>query len=702
LLRLKLRIAEDYGADIDSYPTYATLRRFLRVRFDHPFLRDGDNLWFFFAGHGIRHEDRDYLMPIDGDPGDVANTAIPLHYVTERLSRSGADNVILLVDACRAEGRRAGLGVGQERQQGVITLFSCSPREASYEIDELQHGAFTHVLLEGLRLQEESNCATVERLYQYLQHYVPQIAQRYKQVQQTPYGRIEPPNKNHLILLPRRAYLSDIETLKKEAALAEARSQRQLARQLWIRVWGVSPADPEAIEGIERLARSDSDTVPPILTTPPEGERRAVSTPVPPEQPPAPTPQAEPAARSESSSPPPAAAVSQPVAQKQPPAATPQRPQSPTPRPSLPSQSPAPPGRTGSAYSLGDRMTRRKAVWIIGGAAGIGTVLAISRLASETPEQVPSPPEPTATPESISPSPTTTPDPAAGGPSLTAADFMPSEVEVVTVNAKGEIANRETKQAQVFKQSIGATILELVAIPGGTFTMGSPGDEKGRSDNEGPQHQVTVPAFLMGKYQVTQAQWRAVANLPKVDRDLNPDPSLFNGDNRPVEQVSWDDAVEFCKRLSKAAGRGFRLASEAEWEYACRAGTDTPFHFGPTITPDLANYNGNRTYGQGPKGIYRGQTTEVGSFPANAFGLYDMHGNVWEWCLDHWHDNYRGAPTDGRAWTTGGDSSRRLLRGGSWVNDPDGCRSAYRSRFTPGRRLDYLGFRVVCVSSWTL
>ncbi|MFM6071877.1 MAG: formylglycine-generating enzyme family protein, partial [Dolichospermum sp.] len=166
-----------------------------------------------------------------------------------------------------------------------------------------------------------------------------------------------------------------------------------------------------------------------------------------------------------------------------------------------------------------------------------------------------------------------------------------------------------------------------------------------------PQHEVTIKPFSMGKYPITQAQWQAVAALPQVNQELKPNPSRFKGAKRPVERVSWHDAVEFCARLSNHSQRPYRLPSEAEWEYACRAGTITPFHFGETITTELANYNGNNTYGDGPKGVYRGETTEVGSFKiANEFGLYDMHGNVWEWCQDDWHNNYEGAPTDGSAW----------------------------------------------------
>ncbi|MFM7326394.1 MAG: formylglycine-generating enzyme family protein, partial [Nodosilinea sp.] len=199
------------------------------------------------------------------------------------------------------------------------------------------------------------------------------------------------------------------------------------------------------------------------------------------------------------------------------------------------------------------------------------------------------------------------------------------------------------------------------------------------------------------KYPITQAQWRAVASLPTVKIDLDPDPSNFKGDKRPVEQVNWHEAMEFCDRLSKKLGQPYTLPSEAQWEYACRAGTTTPFHFGETITTDLANYYGNETFGSGPKGVFRQETTEVGSFPPNSFGLYDLHGNVWEWCLDHWHDSYNGAPADGTAWVTGGDSNYRIRRGGSWYYYPRTCRSASRNYYGPGHRDAFNGFRVVSV-----
>ncbi|MBJ7297627.1 MAG: formylglycine-generating enzyme family protein [Dolichospermum sp.] len=276
--------------------------------------------------------------------------------------------------------------------------------------------------------------------------------------------------------------------------------------------------------------------------------------------------------------------------------------------------------------------------------------------------------------------------------------------------------DHHSAQATGFIQDLANdTQLEMMLIPGDTFIMGSPPGELEHRDRESPQHSVTVQPFFMGKYQVTQAQWRFVAQLPQVNKELDPEPSNFKGDgstsltnNRPVEQVSWKDAVEFCDRLSQYTGRTYRLPSEAEWEYACRAGTKTPFHFGETITTDLANYDGESTYGDGVEGVNRGETTEVGSFGvANNFGLYDMHGNLDEWCLDDWHDNYKDAPTDGSAWFSSDDklsdkSGRAVLRGGSWIYFPRSCRSAYRYYNIRDSHINGIGFRVVCVVGRTL
>ena len=260
--------------------------------------------------------------------------------------------------------------------------------------------------------------------------------------------------------------------------------------------------------------------------------------------------------------------------------------------------------------------------------------------------------------------------------------------DVLTVNKQGKEIKREPCQARYFTEYLDRGVnLEMVEIPAGTFIMGAPESEVGSSEGERPQHQVTVKSFFMGKYPVTQAQWKAVAALPKIQHELTTQPSRFTGNNLPIERVSWHNAVEFCVRLSEHTGREYRLPSEAEWEYSCRAGTNTPFHFGETITPELANYNRNFK-----------QTTPVEQFPPNAFGLYDMHGNVWEWCLDAWHENYHGAPTNGTAWIDN-DNHSRVLRGGSWYAYSHYCRSANRNRYDPDYGSSDDGFRVVCVVS---
>mgnify|MGYP002778056013 CR=1 FL=1 len=293
------------------------------------------------------------------------------------------------------------------------------------------------------------------------------------------------------------------------------------------------------------------------------------------------------------------------------------------------------------------------------------------------------------------------------------------EFDVATVEVKNRLLRkpqiqitRRRHQAQYFTEKLPNNFtLDMVAIPGGAFLMGAPETEKESDSSERPQHQVTVSPFFMGKYTVTQAQWRAVATLPQVNRELKPDPSYFKGDNLPVECVTWYDSVEFCDRLSKYTGKNYRLPSEAEWEYACRAGTTTPFHFGETIMPELTNYNGKYTYGSGSQGEYRGKTTPVGSFQiANNFGLFDMHGNVWEWCSDDWHENYEGAPIDSSSWIEQNSKQRennqslndnlKMLRGGSWYIYPQYCRSA--SRFYYGNDVIGIGFRVVVGGARTL
>ncbi|MDA0265496.1 MAG: formylglycine-generating enzyme family protein [Cyanobacteria bacterium] len=254
----------------------------------------------------------------------------------------------------------------------------------------------------------------------------------------------------------------------------------------------------------------------------------------------------------------------------------------------------------------------------------------------------------------------------------------------------------ETKQARYFTEPLSTdTGLDMIWVPGGSFEMGSADDDEEGHSDERPQHRVQVPSFFMGRTPVTQAQWRAVATMPQVNQSLETDPSHFTGEKHPVESVSWYDAVEFCDRLSAHTGRTYRLPSEAEWEYACRAGTTTPFCFGPKLT-GLANFADNDEAAAGEK---QEGTTPVDTFEcANGFGLSDMHGNVWEWCLDHWHGNYDDAPTDGSAWLTDDENTSRVSRGGSWGINPWLCRSAYRFYDYPRVSFNNIGFRVICVA----
>jgi formylglycine-generating enzyme required for sulfatase activity len=284
-------------------------------------------------------------------------------------------------------------------------------------------------------------------------------------------------------------------------------------------------------------------------------------------------------------------------------------------------------------------------------------------------------------------------------------------------------------RTQVFHEELGeAERLTMVRIPAGSFQMGSAEQEPGRHANEGPVHTVTLAEFLIGQTPITQAQWRAVARWTpqqgeRWGRELNPEPAKFQGeearllagetntDGRPVERVSWEDAIEFCSRLSQRTGRNYTLPSEAQWEYVCRAGTSTAYCFGDIIYSDLANFRGTdasrfSSPAPDPQPLFREQTIPVGMFPANAWGLYDMHGNVSEWCLDSVHSSYEGGPYDGSAWEDpqAPKIEQRITRGGSWSMPPRCCRSAFRFPYrspskadVPDVLYDDVGFRLVCL-----
>jgi formylglycine-generating enzyme required for sulfatase activity/uncharacterized caspase-like protein len=615
-------------------PTRTNLQRVLRQLFDNPFMGAGDNFWFFFSGHGMRHAGRDYLMPCDGDPEDVENTAIAINFVTERLRRCGADNVVLILDACRNEGKKTGEGIGRQtaeeaRQQGVISIFSCISQEYSYEIEALQQGAFTTALLEGLGIQ--GKCATVERLEQYLKFRVPELVHQHKNTRQTPYVIAEPVNKSHLILVPRYATLADIATLKNDAYQAEVNRNLNLAEQIWIRVLAsASGQDMDAVRSLQRIERLRNSSAIPDLPqqTIPEASKSVTNTPI----------------SKPTQIPPPKATLPSPINNTQTSGAG-QFPTSTTSTRSSPSNLILP------------NWSRRRVIQTAGFAvAGLGLTIAVPRF----------------------------------WPSNSPINLKNFLFEVVTVDARGNITNRTNYEAKYFIEDLENGItLEMVQILGGTFMMGSPEAEAGRDEDESPQHQVKVPGFFMGKYEITQAQYKAI---------MDSNPSNFKGEKRPVEQVSWDEAVEFCKKLNQKTGKTYRLPTEAEWEYACRARTTTPFYFGETITTELVNYNGNYPYASAPKGEYRQQTTDVGKFPPNSFGLYDMHGNVWEWCQDIYNSNYQDAPKDGSAWLTGKDNNIMLLRGGGWIDLARYCRSADRFCRARANRYNGVGFRVVAVS----
>jgi formylglycine-generating enzyme required for sulfatase activity/uncharacterized caspase-like protein len=709
---------------IPTQPTFGRLRRFLQAQFENPLLKPGDNLWFFFAGHGSRFADQDYLMLPDSDLGDVEHTAISVNYVIQRLRRSGADNVVLFLDACRDQGSRMGLGIGEQRHQGVITFYSCTANQQSWEIDELQHGSFTHTLLQGLRVQGEANCATVERLEQYLRYQIPQLNVRYGKPPQYPYLQTEPPYKMYFILLEQAARLKDVEPLKYEASLAENKGDLLLAKQLWVRVLAVSRGDWDAVDGLERIALRQRPSSEPIIsisepiTSSLSGERsvtsestqesqiaqqaeahrqnlvrykqdftKAIEREFPLseatrsqlqqlqqslqlkddeisqiEQPLVTQKQAEYKKRQEEER-----IRQQQEAErlrrqqqaehlKQQEAERLRQQQQAEDRQQLQQyeqeSNPFSPQQA-TTITTPQRISRKRFLQLAG-LGGAGLVIAVV------------------------------------GREIFTASLQSFGFKVVTVDERGNQVNSRSGQAKFFTEDLGNNVtLEMVEIPAGSLKMGSPSGEKGRSENEGPQHTVNVPSFFMGKFAVTQEQYQQV---------MGSNPSRFKGVKRPVETVSWNDAMKFCEKLSQNRRSTYTLPSEAQWEYACRAGTTTPFHFGGTLTTELANYNGNYTYASAPKGKHREQTTEVGSFPPNAFGLYDMHGNVWEWCADTWHDSYKGAPVDGRAWIDN-NSQYRLLRGGSWYDFPDGCRSAFRNYSVRAGRDDFfnlIGFRVVC------
>lgn len=265
-------------------------------------------------------------------------------------------------------------------------------------------------------------------------------------------------------------------------------------------------------------------------------------------------------------------------------------------------------------------------------------------------------------------------------------------VTSIKLNERGDTIDRPQSHAHIFHEGLGNDVfLTMIQIPTGTFNMGSPAQEYGREAAEQPQHFVRLPGFYLGQTLVTQAQWA----------EIFPDKSVGSRgySQLPVCGISWLDAIKFCELLSTKTGRTYRLPSESEWEYACRATTTNTFAYGDTIVSSIVNHDATSPYRQAPKGLFQGKSTAVAIFPPNLFGLYDMHGNLWEWCLDEWFDNYQDAPADGGARgdvETRDEQKPRVVRGGSWFSHGQRCRSASRASLSASFRHPHYGFRVVC------
>ncbi|TVQ49619.1 MAG: DUF552 domain-containing protein [Gloeocapsa sp. DLM2.Bin57] len=252
---------------------------------------------------------------------------------------------------------------------------------------------------------------------------------------------------------------------------------------------------------------------------------------------------------------------------------------------------------------------------------------------------------------------------------------------------------------QLFIRLTDHNLLKMFYIPPGNFKMGSSPDDLEATPEETPQHDVNLNSFYLSQYPITQSQWEIVASFPVINRHLDSNPAYFSGANLPVERVSWYDAVEFCDRLSQQTQRLYRLPSEAEWEYACRGSSETRYWFGQNLNSNLANYDASSGYLDSKNNLFLQKTTPVNYYKLkNPFGLGDLHGNVWEWCLDHWHTNYYKAPTDGSPWLSADEQQLRVVRGGSWYDLSRFCRSSCRHALPPERRVNNVGFRIACAS----
>ncbi len=579
-----------------TIPDRTSLLRFFRRQFEGPSMSIDDNLWLFFSGHGVQHEGKDYVLPIDGDPEDPEETAISLDMIVERLRRSKAGNIVLAVDSCRIGGRK-GQAIEGISYDGITTIFSCKPNESSWEIgDSIEQGAFTHVLIQNLRQQINGSSLTIEQTERHLQKELSILNRKYGKQIQTPHIRCESASRASTFLLPAFLHLKDtsqreenfskqasrtysgkaenksgLSLIRKEALRAEKSGRLNEAKSVWSQIAEEYPSQRNSYEkAMQRI-----------------GDRSKIE--------------------------------SQKVRLNQ------------------ESQSEADSSKT-QVKNKNDRTSKKTDRNSIA-----KQVAEIQRSQS----------------------------------------IQKSEFAVVKLDSTGGNIDQAWSSAYSFTEKVDDVAIEMIVIPSGTFSMGS--SEERPSPNELPVHDVTVEGFLMSKYPITKGQWREIAKRSKVHRELKLRPCLRGSSLHPVVEISWDAAVEFCDRLTQASDRIYRLPTEAEWEYACRAETTSAFHFGDGISRNVAQLDASAL---APVNQFH--------FP-NAFGLHGMHGGVWEWCLDQWHSNYIGAPEDGTAWINSDNTNRdRIQRGGSWRNEPQLCRSACRMFDNPQSKANNIGLRVVC------
>ncbi|MBE9177787.1 SUMF1/EgtB/PvdO family nonheme iron enzyme [Oculatella sp. LEGE 06141] len=582
-----------------TYPTCSNLLRALKRDFRPERLSEIDRLWFYFSGHGVSCNGRDYLITSDCLEDELERFALPIDEVIATLRLHQNADIVLVLDACRqVMGKKSfddSIGeqtIASAQERGITTIFSCDYGQYSYELEGLRQGAFTSALVEGLTQYTLPNS-----LESYLRQRVLALNSQHRQdhVEQTPRIRVEPTSKAFQPLLPYAVTSADIEVLVNRAKEGEIEEDFEAAKKLWWQVIDVSQHSTqrrEAQTAIERIngkiARLGHNGT--TRTTPSQPKPYQIS--------------------------------------------------------------------EASKVSLQSNIQKNQAT--------------LNRSTSITP----------IVPGQI--------------PELVASNLQEFIFDVLEIDSYGKVISQYADKNWCLIEKIDKVNIEMVFIPGGTFQMGLSESEDTGYRHASPQHTVEIKPFLMSKVPITFAQWREIAQLQPNPRKLKLRPSRFWGANRPVVETSWHDAVEFCGILSQKTGHTYRLPTEAEWEYACRAGTTTPFHFGQTITSDLANYDGTHTFCLEQKGINRAKTLQVGELRfANPFGLFDMHGNVWEWCQDHWHENYYGTPTNGEAWIDSTDNQNRIIRGGSWLNEPSNCSSSYRLWKNSNQVSRHIGFRIV-------